>query len=85
MAEYRVTYWRDIPSMVSARDGEGRTAKVELPSAFQERIDEEAMRLGLAGSDAYLEEWRHGDWLPQEGDPAEVAAAVAARLEVEHA
>ena len=36
MAEYRITYWRDIPSMVTARDDAGGTAKVQLPDRFQE-------------------------------------------------
>ena len=62
MAEYRITYWREIPSMVAARDGDA-TSKVELPDRFQEAIDEAAMRLGMAGSDAYLEQWHHGEWL----------------------
>ncbi len=83
MAEYRVTYWRDIPSMVAARDASGAQAKVQLPQSFQEAIDEEAMRLGMAGSDAYLEQWRLGEWQDAEGTPDEVCAAVAARLEEE--
>jgi hypothetical protein len=84
MAEYRITYWREIPSMVSARDETGTTAKAALPDRFQEAIDEAAMRLGLAGSDAYLEEWRHGDWQTADGSPDEVAATVAGRLDLEH-
>ena len=32
------------------------------------------MRQGMAGSDAYLEQWRHGEWEPQPGSPDEVAA-----------
>ena len=43
MAEYRITYWRDIPSMVTARDESGATAKVQLPDRFQELIDQRAM------------------------------------------
>jgi hypothetical protein len=84
MAEFRITYWRDIPSMVTARDETGATAKAALPDRFQEAIDEAAMQLGLAGSDAYLEAWRHGDWETAEGAPDEVAAAVAERLDAEN-
>ena len=80
MTETRITYWRDIPSMVTARDGEA-TAKSALPNRFQEAIDEAAMRLGMAGSDAYLEQWRHGDWEDAEGAPEVVVAAVAERLD----
>lgn len=83
MAEYRITYWREIPSMVTARDGGGATAKVQLPDRFQEAIDETAMELGMAGSDAYLEQWRLGDWESADGSPDDVAAAVAQRLDEE--
>jgi hypothetical protein len=83
MAEYRITYWREIPSMVTAREGDA-TAKSGLPARFQEAIDEAAMRQGMAGSDAYLEQWRHGEWQPQAGSPDEVASAVAARLDAEY-
>ena len=83
MAEYRITYWREIPSMVTARDG-AATSKSALPDRFQEAIDEAAMKQGMAVSDAYLEHWRHGDWLERPGTPDEVAAAVAERLDVEY-
>jgi Virulence factor len=83
MAEYRITYWREIPSMVTARDGD-ETAKAGLPARFQEAIDEAAMRRGMAGSDAYLEPWRHDEWREDGGSPEEVAGRVAAELDAEH-
>ena len=83
MAEYRITYWREIPSMVTARDGTA-TAKSALPNRFQEAIDEAAMRLGMAGSDAYLEQWQHGEWLQADGAPDDVVATVAERLDGEY-
>jgi hypothetical protein len=55
-----------------------------LPDRFQEAIDEAAMNLGLAGSDAYLEEWRHGDWEAADGSANDVAGTVAARLDAEN-
>ena len=83
MAELTVIRWRDIPAQVTAK--EGRTAaRRQLPDRFQEAIDEAAMKQGMAGSDAYLEQWRHGDWLEQPGSPDEVVAAVAERLDVEY-
>jgi hypothetical protein len=82
MAEYRITYWREIPSMVAARDG-AAMSKVALPDRFQEAIDEAAMRLGMAGSDAYLEQWRHGEWLEGAGAPDELAGRVAEQLDTE--
>ena len=81
MAEYRITYWRDIPSMVTAREEGGGTAKVALPDRFQEAIDEAAMNLGLAGSDAYLEQWHHGEWERAEGTPDELVATLSEQLD----
>ena len=82
MADYQITYWRDIPSMVTARDGAG-TSKVSLPNRFQEAIDEAAMRAGASDADAYLADWRQGDWQARDGDSGEVAEAVAAELDEE--
>ena len=84
MAEYRVTRWAEIPSLVTARDGVGGTAKVELPQRFQEAIDDAAMRRGMAGSDAYLEQWHHDDWRDADGSADEVAGRIAAELDEEH-
>jgi cvfA/B/C family virulence factor len=83
MAEYRITYWREIPSMVTARDGD-ETAKAGLPTRFQEAIDEAAMRQGMAGSDAYLEQWRHGDWQVGDGSPDQLVSQVAERIDAEY-
>ena len=75
IAEYRVTRWAEIPSLVTARDAAGGTAKVELPQRFQEAIDDAAMRRGMAGSDAYLEQWRHDEWREADGSPGFAADA----------
>ena len=80
MAEFRVTYWRDLPSLVTARDGE-RTAKAPLDARFMIAIDEAAMRLGATDSDAYLEGWRQSEWEERGGTPEELAQAVAHELE----
>jgi hypothetical protein len=80
MAEYQVTSWRDLPSLVVARDGD-EVVKSPLAGRFQEAIDEAAMRLGDTGSDAYLAGWVRGEWTPHVGGPAEVADAVVAELE----
>lgn len=81
MAEYQITYWRDFPSMVTARAGRRNTAKVELSQRFQLAIDDAAMRLNLTGSDAYLEAWRRDAWQEREGMPESVAQTVAAEVE----
>ena len=82
MSEYQVTYWRDIPSLVTAREGD-ETARAPLPQRFQEAIDEAAMRVGAADADAYMDGWRRGDWTPAEGTPAELADRIATELEAE--
>ena len=59
MATVRITYWRDIPMLVTARDGGGEVS-VPLGPAFQDLVDRIAMQDGLGGEDAYLAEWHVG-------------------------
>ena len=80
MTDYQLTSWRDLPSLVVARDGD-QVTKSPLPPRFQEAIDEAAMRLGDTGSDDYLAGWIRSDWTELDGDPAEVADVVVAGLE----
>ena len=83
MAQLIITYWRDIPAQVTAK--EGRTsAKRELSLRFTEAIDMAAMRSGAAGTDDYLAEWRRGASQPCGADlEAEVSAALA-KIEAEY-
>lgn len=80
MAEVQITYWRDIPSMVAARDGDD-IVKVPLAQRFQEAIDEAAMRLGDTDADAYLAGWIRSDWESVDADPTTAAAETSAALE----
>ena len=80
MTEYQVTFWRDLPSLVVARQSEG-VVKSQLSPRFQEAIDEAAMRLGEVGSDDYLAGWRRGDWTPAAGGPNDVVERVVRQLE----
>jgi cvfA/B/C family virulence factor len=82
MAEYQITYWRELPSLVVVRDGDDVT-KSPLAPRFQEAIDEAAMRLGDVSSDAYLAGWVRGNWTPTEGATAAIADELVARLEAE--
>ena len=84
MAEYRILYWQTIPSVIEAKDG-AETHKVQLSERFQALIDAAAMRQGLAGTDAYLEQWRRGRPQTREGTALAVAAAVQAELEAKFA
>jgi hypothetical protein len=81
MAGYRITAWRDIPSLVEAFDGP-QVVRHPLSPRFQELIDAVAMREGLTGTDAYLEGWEIGPPLSRAGTPAEVAEALRGELEV---
>ncbi len=81
-AEYQVTSWRDLPSLVVVRAGE-QVTKAPLAPRFQEAIDEAAMRLGDTGSDDYLAGWARGSWTPDAGNGTEVADRVVADLEAQ--
>jgi hypothetical protein len=80
MATYQILCWKDIPSVVEARDGAG-SVKLQLSERFQALIDTVAMRLGLAGTDEYLDQWEHGAEIERPGTAREVAEAVVAELE----
>jgi len=57
MAKLTTVYWRDIPAQVIAKERRD-SAKIVLTERFAEAIDKAAMRAGMAGTDAYLEQWR---------------------------
>jgi len=80
MTTVRITYWRDIPMLVTARDG-GDEVSVPLSPGFQELVDRVAMQEGLGGEDAYLAEWHVGPPEDAPGAPGAVAAARARALE----
>lgn len=82
MAEYQITYWRNIPSMVVFKDGD-QTIKGILSSRFQEAIDEAAMRLGETDADAYLAGWHKSDWIQASGDLTDINKEVITQFENE--
>jgi gamma-glutamyl:cysteine ligase YbdK (ATP-grasp superfamily) len=83
MAEKVIVYWRDIPAQVIVKAGR-KSAKRQLPERFEQAIDRAAMRAGLTGTDAYLEQWRRGEPVPC-GDELEAeVAAEAERIEAEY-
>ncbi|MEO0664267.1 MAG: virulence factor [Pseudomonadota bacterium] len=83
MPDVTIVYWRDIPAQVIVGKGR-RGAKAPLPERFEQAIDAAAMKLGASDTDAYLAEWRKAEPYTVEGDPADVAAAEAARLDAEY-
>ena len=57
MPKLTTVYWRDIPAQVIAKERR-ESAKIVLTERFAEAIDRAAMRAKMAGTDAYLEQWR---------------------------
>lgn len=80
MANLIITWWRDLPSQVTVRQGR-REDKRMLSAKFQEAIDMAAMRAGASDSDAYLADWRRGEPNPCGDDLAGEAERAAADLE----
>jgi hypothetical protein len=84
MADLIIVYWRDIPAQVIVKAGRRSVAKRELPERFVQAIDATAMRLGLVGTDAYLNEWYRGEPEPCGDDVEAEADAAVERLENEY-
>lgn len=83
MTRYRVLAWHGIPAQVKVYQEGRRPVSAEMPGWFIEHIDREAMRMGLYGSDAYLEQWEWSGDEERDGSADEVLAAVVAELEAE--
>jgi len=83
MPEITIVCWRDIPAQVIVGKGR-RGAKVQLSERFEQAIDRAAMKVGADGTDAYLAEWRKIALDPVDGEPSDLAASEAARLEAEY-
>lgn len=80
MARYLVLAWRDIPTQVRAVDDAGTVVNRPMPRWFMQEVSRITMREGLAGTDAYLEEFAWTDETERPGTPDEVADAVLAEL-----
>jgi hypothetical protein len=83
LASIVITYWRDIPAQVTAKEGR-ITARRELSLRFTEAIDVAAMRSGAAGTDEYLSEWRRGEPIGCGADLEAEVAAAAAKIEADY-
>ena len=57
MPKLTTVFWRDIPAQVIAKERRDN-AKIVLTERFAIAIDKAAMRANMAGTDAYLEQWR---------------------------
>jgi hypothetical protein len=83
MARYRIRYWKDFPSVVSA-EGDGISAKAMLSDRFQEAIDQASMVEGSTDTDAYLAGWMWGPVEERPGSAQEVVDAVVGEIEAEY-
>jgi hypothetical protein len=80
MATYRILYWQEVPTQITASDDHDDVTIVLSPR-FMERIDQLAVKRGLQGSDDYLAQWRWSEDEEREGSANEVAEAVRAEIE----
>ena len=83
MPDVTIVFWRDIPAQVIVGKGR-RGAKQQLSERFEQSIDRAAMKGDAKDTDDYLAEWRKATPYPVDGEPADVVAAEAARLEAEY-
>ena len=81
MAKLTTVYWKGIPAQVIAKQGR-KTAKKVLSERFAEAIDKAAMRAGMAGTDAYLEQWHRVD-KNTDKDIQQAVSELSAQLEQE--
>jgi Virulence factor len=81
MARYRILSWRGIPAQLKLFPEEGRPRSVELDGWFTQEIDRVAMREGLSGTDAYLEQFEWSGDFEGPGSVEETASQVVAELE----
>src|SRR5690606_14180536 len=52
-SRYQILYWQDMPTSIKAWD-DFEEVKVDLPTAFAERVDAQAQKLGLTKGDEYI-------------------------------
>lgn len=80
MAQYQILSWRGIPAQIRVLEQGKRPVTRQLPERFQIEIDRVAMREGLTGTDAYLEQWQWSQKTEREGSAEEVADALLREL-----
>lgn len=81
MAQYQILSWRGIPAQIKVFESGKRPVTRQLPEKFQIEIDRVAMKEGLSGTDAYLEQWQWSEKHEREGNAEDVAAALLRELD----
>jgi Virulence factor len=85
VTRYRVLAWRGIPMQVKVFECDLRPVSRLLAPWFGEHVDRVAMRDGLYGSDAYLEQLEWSADIEREGSAEDVADAAVAELDAQWA
>lgn len=80
MARCQIVYWQEIPSVVEVRQGR-KSHKLQLSERFQALIDTVAMKKDLVGTDEYLEHWHKESIGERDGNPEQIATAIAEEIE----
>ncbi|MBL8227030.1 MAG: virulence factor [Bryobacterales bacterium] len=80
MITFQVLYWKHIPAQIKVQEPGKRPVSIPLPERFQQEIDRVAMKDGLTGTDAYLEQWQWSGKQQREGTAEQAAGAVIAEL-----
>ena len=80
MARYKILYWKEIPTQIRVED-ELDELNAMLDDRFMRLVDAQAMKDGLADSDAFLAAWRWSEEEEREGSAEEVAQALKAEIE----
>ena len=80
MTKYRIMYWRDIPTLITARD-ETHEVKRPMPRRFGGAISAYATRAGLTSTSDFAAQYHKGEWIERDGSPEEVADAVVRELD----
>ena len=80
MPAFRYLAWRSIPTQVEVTGDDGVVLKRQMPRWFMQEISRITMREGLAGTDAYLEEFEWSQPESRDGEADAVLDAAIAEL-----
>lgn len=83
MARYQILYWKDVPAQIKVSEPGKRPISRQLPDVYQLKIDALAMKLGLHGSDEYLDQWQWSEAEEMPGSAEEVVESLMLKLEQE--
>ena len=83
VTRYQILYWKSVPAQVKVFPETGRALTRQMPDRFQVEIDRIAMAEGLAGTDAYLDQWHWTAKQERAGDPTDILESLIQELEAD--